>query len=113
MKNGVFVLHRNNGNIESANGNYIRIGDLNPKTSISEDDVKGIWCNYLGIPINEVVRLKTKLLVVDVNEQNESAIQSQPVLAYKIRLYSKHPSNSLIGYVDAHSPRSRAIASRG
>ena len=103
VKNGVFVLHRTGRNIKSANGNYIRVSDLNTVPSISGNDAKAIWCSYLNIPESEVPRFKTQLLVVDVFEQNKNAKKSQTVLAYKIRLYSKHSSNTLIGFVDAHS----------
>ena len=103
VKSGVFVLHKSHGFIESANGNYIRIEELNTNPSITDDLAMEKWCNYLNIPIKDVRTFKSELLIVDINENDEGASQSNTHLAYKIRLYTKHVSNTLIGFVDAHS----------
>jgi Zn-dependent metalloprotease len=89
VKSGVFILHWNNGIIESANGNYIRTSELQVKPSLTEKEAVLKWCDYLKIPYNDVNRFRSELMVIDMNEYNESASQSKIALAYRIRLYSK------------------------
>lgn len=47
VKSGVFILHRKNGLIQSANGNYVRVGELNAKPTITIEQAMENWCNYL------------------------------------------------------------------
>jgi Zn-dependent metalloprotease len=103
VKSGVFILHWDNGYIKSANGNYIRTSELKVKPSFTEKEAVLKWCDYLKIPYKKVDRFKSELMVIDMNEYNESETKSKIALAYRIRLYSKLESNELIGYVDAHS----------
>ena len=103
VKDGVYVLHWKNGKLESANGNYIRIDKLEPKPTFTEKEALEIWCNYQNIPASEISRSKIELLVVDLNAAEETNAESKVVLAYRIRLYSTHIRNWLIGYVDAHT----------
>lgn len=103
VKNGVFILHWNNGYIKSANGNYIRTSELKVKPSLTEKEAVLKWCDYLNITQNDVNGYRSELMVIDMNENNESATQSKIDLTYRILLNSKHESNELIGYIDAHS----------
>lgn len=103
VKDGVYVLHWENGKLESANGNYIRIGKLDPKPTVTEKEALEIWCNYQKIPASKISRSKIELFVVDLNGTEEIKTESKVVLAYRIRLYSTHIQNWLIGYVDAHT----------
>jgi Zn-dependent metalloprotease len=50
VKDGVYVLHWENGKLESANGNYIRINKLNPKPTLTEKEVFDIWLGLAQIP---------------------------------------------------------------
>ena len=103
VKNGVYVLHWENGKLESANGNYIRIDKLNPKPTLTEKEALEIWCNYQKIPASEISRSKIELFVVDLYGAEETKTESNVVLAYRIRLYSTNIRNWCIGYVDAHT----------
>lgn len=103
VKDGVYVLHWENGKLESANGNYIRISKLDPKPTFTEKEALEIWCNYQKIPTNEISRSKIELFVVDLNGADETKTESNVVLAYRIRLFSININNSLIGYIDAHT----------
>jgi Zn-dependent metalloprotease len=103
VKSGVYILHRSSGQIKSANGNYIRVGELETEPAVTSDEAMEKWCDYLKIPVDEVRTFKNELMIVDKNEYKESEEQSQPALAYKIRLYTQNLLNTLIGYVDANS----------
>jgi Zn-dependent metalloprotease len=103
VKNGVYVLHWENGKLESANGNYIRINKLNPKPTFTEKEALDIWCKYQKIPASEITRTKIELFAVDLNAADESKTESNVVLAYRIRLFSININNLLIGYIDAHT----------
>ena len=103
VKDGVYVLHWENGKLESANGNYIRIVKLDPKPTFTEKEALEIWCNYQKIPVSEISRSNIELFVVDLYGAEETKTESKVVLAYRIRLYSINIKNWLIGYIDAHT----------
>jgi len=95
-------LHRENRKITSANGKYIRIGHLDTQPTIKPEQAKQIWSRYLEIPLEQIRTYAHKLIIVDRFQYIDTAA-SEPAVAWKIRLYSKHFNNTKIGYVNAHT----------
>src|SRR6056297_3307649 len=102
VKSGEFVLRWKDGVITGANGNYIRIGQLDTQPSIEIDKAVQIWSSHLQIPPDQIEKYEHELVIVDTYQFTDT-IETHPVLAWKIRLYSKHPNNFEIGYINAHN----------
>jgi|GEM_PF-5616813 len=102
VKSGVFILHWKDNVITGANGNYIRIGKLNTQPSLKIDEAVQIWGNHLQVAPDQIEKYDFELVIADTYQFTDT-LGPNPVLAWKIRLYSRHPKNFKIGYVNAHT----------
>jgi len=92
-----YVFHYHNGVMYFANGNYVRIFDLNTNPSISAEDAKSVFVGYKNISVDSIVSYNTALMIKEIPLDNDTL----PMLVYKVRLIADHPDNDEFGFVDA------------
>lgn len=78
VENGEFVLHFSEGIIKSANGNFIRVMDLDTEPTINKDEAVKFWCDYLkyGYKDEYMNEVNLELIIVDLNKNNKDILST-------------------------------------
>lgn len=81
-----------------ANGNYVKIDNLNVVPSITLDRDITSFLMYKGIEKETLVGTITELLIKEIGSSTDSDAPSPIELVYRIYLKSDHPNNYEVGF---------------
>lgn len=98
-----YNLHFKDGQLYFANGNYVKIENINPSPSISLEEAKKSFMSYKDIDQDKVARSITELLIKEITPTGHIEVSDNIALVYRIYLESDHQNNDEVGYVDAHT----------
>lgn len=98
-----YNLHYKNGQMYFANGNFVKVGNINPIPSISLDNAIASFLQYKSITKETVVNTITELLIKEITDVNSENGLGDAALVYRIYLESDHENNDEVGYVNAHT----------
>lgn len=101
VEGGGYNLHYKNGEMYFANGNYVKIENLDAVPSITLEEAIASFLAYSGIEKKMVVGTITELLVKEIGKPTNSDISASMELVYRIYLESDHPNNNKVGFVNA------------
>ena len=94
---GQYTIYKAAGHVFTAEGNYLRIGNININPALDEEAVTLNWCKSLNTPVPEKSDVRVKLMIVQPGDNLSKA----PVLAYRIYLRNISGGNSMMGFIDA------------
>jgi len=94
---GQYTIHKAGGHVYTAEGNYVRIGDININPVLGEDAATVNWCKSRNTSVPDKSNVRVKLMIV-LPDGNTS---KPPVLAYRIYLRNISGVNTLMGFIDA------------
>jgi len=98
-----YNLHYENGKLFFANGNFVKIDNLNATPSISLKKAKELFLNYKNIEKEKVVNVISELIIKEITSFGSENLSSITALVYRIYLESDHLNNDEVGYIDAHT----------
>lgn len=98
---GGYNFHYNNGRMFFANGNYIKVKNINVKPSISEQNAINLFVKHKKIE-EKVVNSVTDLLIKEIKDETNKT-SSKALLVYRVYLESDDFNNTEVGYINAHT----------
>jgi Zn-dependent metalloprotease len=98
---GGYVLHFSGSNLKFAQGNFIRIKDLNTTPRITQEAAARAFASHLSIPYSDVKSYKAKIIIKRIEGSAPADVHDACV--YETLLDANHPANDQIGYVDVTS----------
>ncbi|RXQ92207.1 T9SS type A sorting domain-containing protein [Ancylomarina salipaludis] len=108
VENGVYIVHSRNKQIESLNGNYKLVEEINIRPSLTENDAREkakAFVNaeeYMSTD-NKDFYTAPELVIVAYDYGKDPKAVHEMVLAYKIDIYATKPLSRAFIYVDAHT----------
>jgi hypothetical protein len=96
---GQYTIYKAAGHVFTAEGNYLRIGNININPALDEEAVTLNWCKSLNTPVPEKSDVRVKLMIVQPGDNLSKA----PVLAYRVYLRNSAGTNTRIGFLDAYN----------
>ena len=93
---GFYSFRYKNGRMLAACGNYVSTENLKTTPSITEEEARNIFANYMKDKICDIGNCHIKLVITEMPNSKDA------VLAYKVFFETSSLPNSEIGYVDAY-----------
>lgn len=107
VENGVYIVHSRNSVIESLNGEYKLIKDINTTASLTTEEATKKAKAFVNaqeyMSESKSMRFNPELVVVAHDYGKHPKDVHEMVLAYKIDVYATKPLSRAFIYVDAHS----------
>jgi Zn-dependent metalloprotease len=107
VENGIYIVHSRNEVIESVNGDYKLIKDINVKPTISSDkaveNAKAFINAKVYMSEDKATDSKPELVIVEHNFGKNPKDVCEMVLAYKVDVYATQPLSRDNVYVNAHT----------
>lgn len=98
-----YIFHYENGEMYYANGNYVKVGDINIIPSIITEEAIGSFLKYKAIEKDKVSSVITDLFIKELVEVHNGDTTATAHLVYSVYLDSDHPNNDEVGYIEAHT----------
>ncbi len=107
VENGIYIVHSRNDVIESLNGEYKLIKEINTTANISIEEATKKAKAFVNakeyMSENKSMRYKPELVVVAHDYGKHPKAVHEMVLAYKIDVYATQPLSRAFIYVDAQN----------
>lgn len=97
--NGQYTIHKAGGYVYTAEGNYVRIGNININPALDEEAAILSWCKSLNTPVPEKFDVRVKLMIIQPGDN----LSKPPVPAYRVYLRNSAGTNTRIGFLDAYN----------
>lgn len=112
VEGGGYNFHYKNGEMYFANGNYVKIENVDAIPSVTPDEAITNFLKYKGIEMKTVVGSITELLIKEIGNPTDSDAPESIELVYRIYLQSDHQNNNEVGFVNAHTGKVSATEPR-
>jgi len=111
---GQYILHIKNNQLESFNGDYFTVGELDVQPSLTADVAlnkatsyvkaeKYMWENPQEAAMMNYAKPQGELVILPAIRQKGSKTQNKPKLAYRFDIYATKPVSRAMIYVDANT----------